>query len=261
MAGRHDKDVEYVGDSRVIKRRGGPLTPPDYAEFPGKTEPFYPNFLLKEWMIAVVSLVAFLVLTMAHPSPLEAPANPNDTSYTPLPDWYFFFLYQLLKYEYTSGPYTVVGTILIPGLAFAALLLAPWLDRGPKRRPKDRPVATSLMLLALAAIVFLTWAAVDEHQKHVASQGGGSGAPTVEVSPDAPEGEKIWAKQTTCQGCHGVDLKGSGFAPSLEHVGSKLSKEQIAEIIKNGKGQMPPGQFQGSEEELQKLAEWLAQKK
>ena len=82
-------------------------------------------------------------------------ADSTDTGYIPLPVLYFLFLYQLLKYEYAAGPYTVVGAIIIPTIAFGALLLAPFLDRGPERRPFKRPVAVGLMLLAISATVFI----------------------------------------------------------------------------------------------------------
>ena len=84
---------------------------------------------------------------MAHPSPLERIADPTDTAYIPFPDWYFLFLYQLLKYTYASGPYNIIGAIIIPGLAFGAFLLAPFLDRGPERKPAKRPFAVGFMLL------------------------------------------------------------------------------------------------------------------
>ena len=48
-------------------------------------------------------------------------ADPTDTGYIPLPDWYFLFLYQLLKYEFAAGSYTVVGAMIMPGIAFGAL--------------------------------------------------------------------------------------------------------------------------------------------
>ena len=77
-------------------------------------------------------LIGYLCLTVAHPSPLERMADPTDAGYIPLPDWYFLFLYQLLKYSYASGSFTVIGAFIMPGIAFGALLLAPFLDRGQK---------------------------------------------------------------------------------------------------------------------------------
>lgn len=246
------KGMKFVGDSRVPAVRK-PNIPKDYSEYPGKTEAFWPNFLLKEWMVGAVFLIGFLCLTVAHPSPLERVADPTDTSYIPLPDWYFLFLYQLLKYSYASGPYTVVGAIIIPGLAFGALLLAPFLDRGPERRPSKRPVAVGMMLLTLAAIIFLTWESVVTHDWEAAAEQGKIRA-EVEIDKNA-EGYKI-LEANTCLTCHGENLQGGPAAPSL--VGTGLSPEEVANIAKNGVGSMPGGIFKGTDEELQKLAEFVA---
>ncbi|WP_163150631.1 menaquinol-cytochrome c reductase cytochrome b/c subunit [Anoxybacillus sp. MB8] len=246
------KGMKFVGDSRVPAMRK-PNIPKDYSEYPGKTEAFWPNFLLKEWMVGSVFLIGFLCLTVAHPSPLERIADPTDTSYIPLPDWYFLFLYQLLKYSFASGPYTVVGAIIIPGLAFGALLLAPFLDRGPERRPSKRPVAVGMMLLTLAAIIFLTWESVVTHDWEAAAEQGKIRA-EVDIDKNA-EGYKI-LEANTCLTCHGENLQGGPAAPSL--VGTGLSPEEIANIAKNGQGGMPGGIFKGTDEELQKLAEFVA---
>ncbi|KJE27584.1 c-type cytochrome [Geobacillus thermoleovorans] len=245
------KGMKFVGDSRVPAVRK-PNIPKDYSEYPGKTEVFWPNFLLKEWLVGSVFLVGFLCLTVAHPSPLERIADPTDTTYVPLPDWYFLFLYQLLKYSYASGPYTVVGAIIIPGLAFGALLLAPFLDRGPERRPWKRPVATGMMLLALAAMIYLTWESVVTHDWKKAAEQGKIRA-EVKIDTNA-EGYKI-AQANTCTSCHGQNLSG-GAGPSL--IGTGLKPEEIAKIAREGKGSMPPGVFKGTDEELKKLSEFIA---
>ncbi len=111
------KGMKFVGDSRVSTTNRKPNIPKDYSEYPGKTEAFWPNFLLKEWMVGAVFLVGFLSLTIAHPSPLERIADPTDTAYIPLPDWYFLFLYQLLKYTYASGPYNIIGCTCRSGIS------------------------------------------------------------------------------------------------------------------------------------------------
>lgn len=84
------KGMKFVGDSRIPAEKK-PNIPKDYSEYPGKTEAFWPNFLLKEWMVGAVFLVGFLVLTIVHEPPLERVADPTDTGYIPLPDWYFLF--------------------------------------------------------------------------------------------------------------------------------------------------------------------------
>ncbi|HZG72186.1 MAG TPA: c-type cytochrome [Chondromyces sp.] len=248
------KGMKFVGDSRVPVERK-PNIPKDYSEYPGKTEAFWPNFLLKEWMVGAVFLIGYLCLTVAHPSPLERVADPTDTGYIPLPDWYFLFLYQLLKYTYASGPYNVIGAFVIPGLAFGALLLAPFIDRGPHRRPVKRPFATGFMLLALASIIFLTWESVATHDWEAAKAQGEIKA-EVEIDQTA-EGYQIFAdSKNGCINCHGETMAGGAAGPTLIDTG--LTPEEIAKIAKEGKGAMPPGQFKGTDEELQKMAEFIS---
>lgn len=254
-----DKDATFVGDSRVKAKRI-PNISPSYADFPGKSEPFWPNFLLKEWMVAAVGLVAYLILTVSHPSPLTDKANPNDTSFVPLPDWYFLFLYQLLKYPWASGDWVILGIIGFPAVAFGGLFLAPWLDAGKERRPSRRPVATGIMLISLVGLFYLTWAAMDEHNKHspaAGHAGGGSAtAPAAKADPSFKP-DKLWTAQTSCIGCHGKNMEGV-IGPNLQKIGSELDASKIEEVIKNGKGAMPPGMFKGSDDDRKKLAEYLA---
>ncbi|AQQ53616.1 menaquinol-cytochrome c reductase cytochrome b/c subunit [Planococcus lenghuensis] len=249
------KGMKFVGDSRVPAVRK-PNIPKDYSEYPGKTEAFYPNFLLKEWMIGAVFLIGYLLLAAAHPSPLESMADPTDTGYIPLPDWYFLFLYQLLKYEFASGPYNIVGAIIMPGLAFTALLLAPFLDPGPERRPFKRPLPTAFMLLTLAAMVFLTWESVVNHDWE-AAEAQGQIVEEVEIDTES-EGYQIYAN-ATCINCHGENLEGA-VGPAL--VNTERTAEEIADIAVNGITKndvvaMPPS-WTGSEEELAVLAEFIA---
>ncbi|WP_141433327.1 menaquinol-cytochrome c reductase cytochrome b/c subunit [Bacillus sp. 03113] len=246
------KGMKFVGDSRVSAKRK-PNIPKDYSEFPGKTEAFWPNFLLKEWMVGAVFLVAFLTLTASHPSPLERVADPTDTAYIPVPDWYFLFLYQLLKYSYASGPYNAIGAFIIPGLAFGGLMLAPFLDRGPERHPIKRPFATGFMLLAIAGITYLTWEAVAHHDWEKAAEQGKIVA-KADIDKES-DGYKVFAAQS-CVSCHGGELQGGPAAPSL--IGTGLAPEKVAEIAKNGTGNMPAGQFNGSDEELKKLSEFIS---
>lgn len=244
------KDMKFVGDSRISAERKQNI-PKDYSEYPGKTEAFWPNFLLKEWLVGAVFLIGFLTLTVVAPSPLEKMADPTDASYIPLPDWYFLFLYQFLKYQFASGPYVVLGAFIIPGLAFGALLLAPFLDRGPERRPTRRPITVSLMLLALAATVFLTWEAAD-HANWEKRAESAKIVEAVEVDKSDP-GYEVY--KNNCLQCHGANLQGGAGSPAL--TDTDKSVEEIKNIAKNGIGNMPAGLFKGSEKELQQLAEFI----
>lgn len=287
------KPVIYVGDSRVAK----PLkvhVPRDYSAYPGKSEAFIPNFLLKEWMVGSVFLVGFLILVATHAAPLGYPADPNNSSFIPMPDWYFLFLYQLLKYPYMADQFVVLGTVVLPGLAFMALTLVPFLDRSPERRFTKRPVPTMMMLLSLAAIVYLTWVSWDHYQHELKAKNlipehiqrkeemkakkeesggdssGGGKAPAEEkalaiVDKDDPAYETVYMK-ATCVACHGAQLKGNGPIPGLLGIGDKYDQEQLMKIIKEGIGSMSP-QYdmninQGlTEQNLNDLAAWLAKQK
>ncbi|CAM5182140.1 hypothetical protein UACE39S_04857 [Ureibacillus acetophenoni] len=60
------KGMKFVGDSRIKANNRMANQPIDYSEYPGKTEAFWPDFLLKEWMVGAVFLIGYLLLTVAH---------------------------------------------------------------------------------------------------------------------------------------------------------------------------------------------------
>lgn len=289
---KSDEKIVYVGDSRVIKKtQEQRLIPRDYSAYPGKSEAFIPNFLLKEWMVGVVVLVGMLVLVMSDPAPLGYPADPKNTAFIPMPDWYFLFMYQLLKYPYTSGDYVVLGAVVVPGLLFGGLLLAPFLDTGKERRFYRRPIASSLMILSLIACTYLTYTSWSHYQvelkekniipEHIkreeemhANKGGAAGEGAKKetkkaaaiVAADDP-GAAIYAK-ATCLACHGAQLKGmpASGVPALLGTGDTHTKEDIMGIIKNGKGNMPamykPNIDKGlTDADIDKLADWLSKQK
>ncbi|MDI2589107.1 c-type cytochrome [Psychrobacillus sp. NEAU-3TGS] len=248
------KGMKFVGDSRVTDPASRPKkTPKDYSEYPGKTEAFWPDFLLKEWLVGAVFLVGYLVLTVAHPSPLERPADPADTGYIPVPDWYFLFLYQLLKYEFASGPFNVIGAIIMPGLAFGALLLVPFLDTSKERRPFKRPLPTGFMLLAIAAMIFLTWESVVNHDWEKAKAYGEIREEVAVEIDETSEGYQLY-QASSCIGCHGNAFEG-GLGKPL--IGLEYTPDEIVNIAHEGLGGMPGGTYQGTEEELHKLAEFI----
>ncbi len=250
---KRGKGMKYVGDSRVNAEKTSQI-PKDYSEYPGRTEAFWPNFLLKEWLVGSVFLIGFLSVTIAAPSPLEGLADPTDAAYIPLPDWYFLFLYELLKYDFASGPYILFGILVLPGLAFGALLLAPFLDNGPGRRPATRPVAVGMMILGLSATMWLTyesaaavdWKQIAEDNKPIPE------SEQMEVDMDDP-GYDVYAN--SCLSCHGDSLEGGAAGPAL--IGTEYSGEEIKDIAVNGVGDMPADMFDGSDEELDDLVEFI----
>lgn len=75
----------------------------------------------------------------------------------------------------------------------------------------------------------------------------------VEEGETAMDAEDIF--KNSCANCHGDDLSGEGSNPDLTEVGSRLSAEEIEEIINEGQGDMPAEM--ASPEEAEVLAEWL----
>jgi quinol-cytochrome oxidoreductase complex cytochrome b subunit len=121
---------------------------------------FFPDILFKD---AVVSLLVFLVLAgLAYflGAPLEERANPANTNFTPRPEWYFLFLFQLLKYF--PGKLEVVGAVIIPTIVLLLLFFLPLIDRGPRRHFKDRLRVTISTATIVAGILMLTVLAVRE---------------------------------------------------------------------------------------------------
>ncbi|TCZ81194.1 c-type cytochrome [Paenibacillus albiflavus] len=281
---KSDEKIIYVGDSRVVKKNlADQPVPADYTSYPGKSEVFIPNFLLKEWMVAVVALVGVLCLVMSDPAPLGRPADPLTPGFIPMPDWYFLFMYQLLKYPYASGDYKIVGTLILPAIMFGALLLAPFLDTGKERRFYRRPIASSIMLLSIAAVTYLTVFSWHHYQQEVELKGikpehsiryeeklaekesgvksTGPAKKAVLVSADDPAYETF--KSATCVACHATDLKGSG-GPSLLGVGDKYTAEELATKIKDGsmKPHYDSSLQKGiSNEDMDKMIAWLATQK
>ncbi|SFX00149.1 menaquinol-cytochrome c reductase cytochrome b/c subunit [Thermoactinomyces sp. DSM 45891] len=260
----NQKQVHYVGDSRV-RVNSKEMLPPDYSQFPGKTEQFFPDFLLKEWMVAAVFLVGFMTLVMAENPPLGDIADPTNTGFLPVPDWYFLFLYQLLKYKWAAGPFTVVGIIVVPGLLFGGLMLAPFLDTSKERRPIKRPVTTGIAILSLLGVIGLTWAAEAEHVIQVQSSAG-TPAKDHKIVAEHDKGYELY-KKNACIKCHGDKLQGVqgppllGVGDRIKGEDEKLTRKEIEKVIDEGRGAMPAGMFQGSEADKQVLLDWLMQQK
>jgi len=281
---KSDEKIVYVGDSRIRKRTNKNLVPPDYTAFPGKSEVFIPNFLLKEWLVGCVVLVGFLVLTISEAPPLGYPADPTNTAFIPMPDWYFLFLYQFLKYPYASGDYVVLGAVLVPGVAFGALLLAPFLDTSKERRFYRRPIASALMILSLISLVYLTKVSWDHYQhelevtntipEHIereekareAAEKGESFSAVKKEEPVAlvdAEDPAMEIAKANCIACHAADLNGNSKmkVPALRGIGDVYTKDELVNIVTNGNGNMPAFKDTLSAEEIDQITTWLAKQK
>lgn len=161
----------------------------NYKKAKEKGVPFFPNILFKD---AVVSLIVFLILiALAYfvGAPLEERANPADTSYNPQPEWYFLFLFQLLKRF--PGQLEVLGVVVIPTLAIILLFVLPFIDRSAKRYFLNRPVVVGVTALVVVGIIVLTVQAVLE-------------APPPAAAAQGDQTASLYAEN--CAGCHGPSI-------------------------------------------------------
>jgi quinol-cytochrome oxidoreductase complex cytochrome b subunit len=114
---------------------------------------FFPYYLFEITLVVLFTAEAVLVLAVLFPPGVGREID-FSAQYSPRPEWYFLFLYQLTKYF--PGRWTFVGAVLLPGLAFSAVLLAPFLDSGAATSLRQRKGAAAVGFVLLASVVCLT---------------------------------------------------------------------------------------------------------
>jgi menaquinol-cytochrome c reductase cytochrome b/c subunit len=83
-----------------------------------------------------------IAMSLVLGAELGPKADPTTTTYVPRPEWYFFFLFEVLR-VIKPPSLVVLATIGVPTLCMILLFLLPFYDRGPERRPERRPIATT----------------------------------------------------------------------------------------------------------------------
>jgi menaquinol-cytochrome c reductase cytochrome b subunit len=120
---------------------------------PLETEDFYPHQSFRDGLASSIAVLLVVLLTVGIGAPLEARADPSTVTYTPVPEWFYLPLDQMLVM--LPGPLIPLATIVpLVGLGFLALV--PWLDRGPERDPFERPSVVVPGLLAVMVLVTMT---------------------------------------------------------------------------------------------------------
>lgn len=176
-----------------------------YASFKRAGRPFWPDVIAEDLCVATVVFFALLALTLWVGVPLDAPADPTNTSYVPRPEWYFLFLFQLLRYF--PGELEWLGVVALPLLAFALLCLLPFLDRGPERRLAHRPLAGVVTAISGVGIGFLTTAAILTTPPTSAEERG------VRLNATQILGRAQYRQY--CESCHGASGAGTRLGPAL----------------------------------------------
>jgi hypothetical protein len=195
-------------------------------------------------------------------------ADPGTTQFIPRPDWYFYFLFYLLRIF--KWPETVIlATIGIPTLLLILLIMVPFYDRRRERRIARRPVAVVAALLVVASMGVLTYKGATAKES-LGSENRALVPVWVEqqnLSADGQKGAEIFAL-AGCMGCHTYLGAGSPNlgAPDLSAEGAKGRGEefQIAHLkcpsCVNPGSPMPP--FTNfTDEQYQQLATFLEESK
>jgi len=129
-----------------------------YAQAKAKGVKFYPDVIFKDALIVLGLFLLMVGLAIFIGVANEPKADPSDTAYIPRPEWYFMFLFEMLKYF--PGKLEWIGTFIIPTIAVLALFFLPFFDRNPNRHFSKRKFAITFMTVVVIGIVALTIMAV-----------------------------------------------------------------------------------------------------
>lgn len=122
---------------------------------------FFPQ-LVNRWLILffLVTLVLGLI-SWYWPAPLGDPADPTDSAYVPMPEWWVLFLNQLVTIF--KGSFSVIGSVIIPGGLIGLLIALPWIDASTERDFSNRKMVMLVALIILMALLTLSILGYLEH--------------------------------------------------------------------------------------------------
>jgi mono/diheme cytochrome c family protein len=148
----------------------------------------------------------------------------------PRSEWYFLFLFELLKYF--PGSLEWVGVVVLPGLFFLFLVLLPFLDRGPRRSPRYRPISTAIATVSVIVVSVLTWRAVQTTPPALAEDRAERLTATEVI------GRQLVGAQG-CISCHVINGQGGALGPSLDGIAARRGSAYIHSYIETPKGLNP----------------------
>ena len=211
------------------------------ADVKDRGKPFFPFAMFHDTVMSFVVVLMIVGLAVVwkwttpgdHSStapgwlgPLyDKPADPGTINFVPRPDWYFYFLFYLLRiFKWPNSVF--LGTIGIPTICLVLLLAMPFLDLRMERRLLRRPVALVAAALVIVSMGVLTYrgaaakeALGSEIVGHVGSWAKKQGYTN---NPQAIAGAKLFAV-SGCLNCHTYESDGGHNlgAPVLTDEGSK----------------------------------------
>ena len=228
MARKDDNRHQFKLYKEDVERRGKPFFP--HAMFHDTVM----SFVVVSVIIALAAIWYFTSGEEAGDSGVLGPryaqeADPGTTEFIPRPDWYFYFLFYLLRIF--KWPETVIlATVGIPTILLILLIMVPFYDRRRERRIARRPVAVVAALLVIASMGVLTYKGATAEESL-----GSENLVLVpqwvqqqQLSEDGQKGAEIFAL-AGCMGCHtylGAGTPNLG-APDLSEEGAKGRGEEF----------------------------------
>jgi menaquinol-cytochrome c reductase cytochrome b/c subunit len=220
----------------------------EYSLLKAQGKPFFPYAVAKDSVMACIVLLSIITMSIVFGAELGPKADPTTTTYVPRPEWYFFFLFEVLRIIKPAAltPFAAIG---VPTICMILLFLLPFIDRGPERRPERRPIATIAGILTIFAIGYLTYL------------GAAAGSPNeieYEVAAKYEPGKLVVA-QSGCLACHKIGHNGNdGPGPDLTDIASKLPRAAILRTLENPTAPMPSF-AQMPEEKKTAMVDFLSQ--
>jgi menaquinol-cytochrome c reductase cytochrome b/c subunit len=221
----------------------------EYSILKSQGKPFFPYAIAKDSMMAAITLAVIIAMAILFGAELGPKADPTTTTYTPRPEWYFFFLFELLRVVKPTE-LVVIASVGIPTICLVLLLLLPFFDRGPERHPLRRPIATTAGIATIAAMAYLS------------ILGALAGSPTeidLATAAQFEEGKKVTAS-AGCLACHKIGENGNTLGPNLTEIGDRLGRDAISRTLVNPTAPMPSyASFrQENPEQFQELVAYVA---
>jgi menaquinol-cytochrome c reductase cytochrome b/c subunit len=220
-----ERRAEFARYKRDVKTRGKPFYP--YAMFHDTVM----SFVVVGVIVGLATLWKWTSYGPHHNGLHQGilgpeytpPADPGTVSFVPRPDWYFYFLFDLLRiFKWPESVF--LGTVGIPTILLILLIAFPFLDKRRERRPLRRPVAMVAVVLTIVSMGVLTWkgATAKEALASEVIADVPSWIKEEALPPAAVPGAKLFAT-AGCTACHtylGIGNSNYG-APDLTEIGTR----------------------------------------
>ena len=210
----------------------------EYSILKNEGKPFFPYAVAKDSIMAMIVILTIVFLSLMFGAELGPKADPTTTTYVPRPDWYFFFLFEVLRVMKNVPKFTPMATIGVPTICMILLFLLPFYDRSPERRIERRPVALAAGIATIVAMGYLTYSGANTGSPNSVDMKPPAGLTAQELATFNAGKEVVG--QSGCLACHVIGENGNnGPGPVLTHIANTVPAAQIASTLRNPTPPMP----------------------